>query len=1511
MKQMQLPFRQVNMKKVMKNLIKYTGVLILILSLVLTNSLSNLLSGVGLQQLAQEVKIKEAYAFSETFTATTTWTAPTGVTSVEVEVWGGGGGGGGQNLSSDGGGGGGGGAYSKKLSIATVPATGYTVTVGAAGTAGSDGCGGTGGDSWFSTSGTVMAKGGVGGCNSTGTPPAGGAGGTAASGVGDTKFSGGQGEIGNNNATGRGGYGGSSAGTAADGWSGPQTYSTSTYPTANTPTGGGHGGNGGNGAGLSGQAPASGNGGGGGGSGEGTASETGGAGAVGKVIITYTQTTLATGTDPAAATVAPESGIRDAGSFTLVTDTGTSSVTALTVTLAGAGTPYDGLSEVRITSDDGATLYFAAISNPTSNTLNFSAGTPISVTTTSTQYKIRVTPKTHANMAVPPGASYDMSPYVSAFTVNSNSTGTDSNANTLTIDNLSPNGATVVSGSAGVQAVTVNWTTSNSSDFNTTSGSVIYRWASGTAGSEVPAENSTPAIGSANGTATVACVTSSAASTAQSKIDGNGGSVDCTTANLTGGQAYTYKAFQKDTNGNYDVGVLIGTFTPSSSTVVTVDETGTQSSPLIIPSTGNYIGGAFTMVRGTGTANVTSITITESGTVDALNNLNNIKLQYDLDITAPYNCASESYAAGDTQYGATDTNGFSAANGTSVFTGSVAVSDVQAMCVYVVLDVLSAASDGQTMIVRITNPSTDVVVSAGTVEPSTAQGLGTTTLEVPKITVATEGTQANMVIGIGDNNVGGAFSFTRNTSSANVTQIIITDTGTVNANANISDVRVYYKQEGTCSSSIPVDATLFNSTAGTFNASEKTTVTGTMTVGTSKICVYVRVDVGDGATDAQTLEIQIANPSTEVTVSAGSVTPSTAVAISGTTTLNLPTYTSLGMPFLYTANNWGTGGSGVSFYLEVYMRQTTGTVYARLLNETDTTAVTGSTLSTTSSTFTRVRTAALTLTDGKTYRVQFGKIGADAGKTMGGKLVVNQNGVGGGGGGGGADLAEYYSSPDQLDLAEVVSIDPAKSASVKRSDKPYQKDILGVVATQPGIILGENTGQSYPIALVGRVPVRVTLENGQIKTGDFLTSSSTPGHAIKATKAGRVLGQALESLDEKDLRDCPNGGQRTCGTVMVFVNLIDYLGAPVEMVMEEKSQDAHDDQGVKLEETQMPIASYTESIATSSASMQSDKSNEQQKILAFLKDLKESQNGTISSEVFVGRVAATDEVITPLIFTDTLYAKKIKADSIEGLEILTDKISTHQTASSSAVIVNSAAQSDSSPAIASMSAIPSGDTIVTLGNITIETAEIKLDLTVLGKLETQGGLIVGGPAEFKDNTIFNSLVQFISKVIFRGDLLFEGRPTFNKDTAGFAIIKKDADNVEVTFEKEYAATPIISVNMTFDPVKLADGNTEDSKILQKRVIESGYSYFIVNRNTRGFTIVLNKNASEDITFSWIALAVKDAQTAYSKQLQSLTATASATPIPSLIPTLSPSITPSLLESPSPPLQTLSIKENEL
>jgi|GEM_PF-4383318 hypothetical protein len=95
---------------------------------------------------------------------------------------------------------------------------------------------------------------------------------------------------------------------------------------------------------------------------------------------------------------------------------------------------------------------------------------------------------------------------------------------------------------------------------------------------------------------------------------------------------------------------------------------------------------------------------------------------------------------------------------------------------------------------------------------------------------------------------------------------------------------------------------------------------------------------------------------------------------------------------------------------------------------------------------------------------------------------------------------------------------------------------LGVVSTKPGVTLGLDNdlgsqGQ-VPVALSGRVPVKVNLEGGNINAGDYIILSSVPGIGTKATTSGQTIGIALESFTDSSTKD--NEG---IGEVLVFVNL--------------------------------------------------------------------------------------------------------------------------------------------------------------------------------------------------------------------------------------------------------------------------------------------------------------------------------------------------------------------------------------
>lgn len=77
------------------------------------------------------------------------------------------------------------------------------------------------------------------------------------------------------------------------------------------------------------------------------------------------------------------------------------------------------------------------------------------------------------------------------------------------------------------------------------------------------------------------------------------------------------------------------------------------------------------------------------------------------------------------------------------------------------------------------------------------------------------------------------------------------------------------------------------------------------------------------------------------------------------------------------------------------------------------------------------------------------------------------------------------------------------------------KKAIGVVSTNPGFILGGETLKSVPIAFSGRVPVKVTEENGKILKGDKVKVSITQnGYGAKSISDGYVIGTALS--DAKD-----------------------------------------------------------------------------------------------------------------------------------------------------------------------------------------------------------------------------------------------------------------------------------------------------------------------------------------------------------------------------------------------------------
>ncbi len=155
--------------------------------------------------------------------------------------------------------------------------------------------------------------------------------------------------------------------------------------------------------------------------------------------------------------------------------------------------------------------------------------------------------------------------------------------------------------------------------------------------------------------------------------------------------------------------------------------------------------------------------------------------------------------------------------------------------------------------------------------------------------------------------------------------------------------------------------------------------------------------------------------------------------------------------------------------------------------------------------------------------------GACSGNTAGTLYAVNttvQN----------ADVAENYVSSQELEPGEIIMPEGNEnSMAVVKTVKPYQTQTIGIISTKPGITLNSEAKADYkhpyvyPVALSGRVPVKVNGERGPIKAGDFITSSSKPGTGMKATGRGVVVGKALENFAGLSAGDT--------GVITVFVSL--------------------------------------------------------------------------------------------------------------------------------------------------------------------------------------------------------------------------------------------------------------------------------------------------------------------------------------------------------------------------------------
>jgi hypothetical protein len=123
----------------------------------------------------------------------------------------------------------------------------------------------------------------------------------------------------------------------------------------------------------------------------------------------------------------------------------------------------------------------------------------------------------------------------------------------------------------------------------------------------------------------------------------------------------------------------------------------------------------------------------------------------------------------------------------------------------------------------------------------------------------------------------------------------------------------------------------------------------------------------------------------------------------------------------------------------------------------------------------------------------------------------------------GADCAEEFDVEGPaavVDPGTVMVI--GEAGGLRPSDRAYDKRVAGIISGaggfRPGIVLHKQSTRKsrLPLALTGKTYCKVDATYGSVEIGDLLTTSDTPGHAMRAADplraSGTVVGKALRPL---------------------------------------------------------------------------------------------------------------------------------------------------------------------------------------------------------------------------------------------------------------------------------------------------------------------------------------------------------------------------------------------------------------
>ena len=482
---------------------------------------------------------------------------------------------------------------------------------------------------------------------------------------------------------------------------------------------------------------------------------------------------------------------------------------------------------------------------------------------------------------------------------------------------------------------------------------------------------------------------------------------------------------------------------------------------------------------------------------------------------------------------------------------------------------------------------------------------------------------------------------------------------------------------------------------------------------------------------------------------------------------------------------------------------------------------------------------------------------------------------------GGADLAERYKSIEAVYPGEILTIEsPVKDgeATVGLSKVAYDKKMIGIVTTNPGIVMDENlvdlnfnaSSRNSPdrpaVALAGRVYLKVSNKNGAIEVGDPITSSDIAGVGMKATRAGNIIGKALENFTCQEDSPCE-------GKILVFVNtswydpdgsLTDSNGFSIE------KQNMEDENGniistvykivkIAINGTQdiiERVGAFSDLVAgkirtgSLTANIISPVSDAD-----LIIDLDVDNIASSSSQLAIKGV--NDEIVTSFdafgnaTISGTLYANDIESERLNNIESLLSEVENNQQ-----LLADSANWNNNSASIsANLEDLVTSNLFVTNNasisslfvdnNITTKSVDsingtLSIQSLAIAPLEIMAGKII---IDTNGNTKFTGNIELAGNIKIGGNIVVANNP-LPESTVSAEIIEGQ------TSSNSIAGKAVLKAGLS--EIKIVNSQLKDNSLVYITPVSSTQNkvLYVKSKAVGEFTVGFNEAIDTDCEFNW-------------------------------------------------------------